>query len=222
MRLGVTSTNWPWNSGSRDGTAPCASPVLAERGGGDRSYTVRVSTEDPQQPSGPSPLPSGSVVPGADIWEDDDDWEPTRVETTWREVTGEDSSWLVEAQVVVHPEDKLRLVGDVPPGEDADVGIELDDDDEREGFGTKLNRWSRTSMMGATLSGIGIGLQKVLNPQDQVQIEIEADADDDDHLDPVKVTLDHEQPDRSVAVLRPWLSEGGGSSRPSHPSSSSD
>ncbi len=161
-------------------------------------------------------------MPGADIWDDDDDWQPTRVETTWREVTGEDASWLVEAQVVVHPDDDLRVADGGSPSEVVDVGIELDDDDDREGFGTKLNRWSRTSMVGATLSGIGIALEKVIYNRDPIQIEIEADADDEDHPDPVEVTLDHERPDRSVAVLRPWLSDGGGSSRPSHPSSSSD
>ncbi len=77
-------------------------------------------------------------------------------------------------------------------------------------------------MVGATLSGIGIALEKVLYTRDPIQIEIQADADDEDHLDPVKVTLDHERPDQSVAVLRPWLADDGESSRPSHPSSSSD
>ena len=124
-------------------------------------------------------------MPGADIWDDDDEWQPTRVETTWREVTGEDESWLVEAQVVVHPEDQSGGLGR-PITTVEVVGIEVDEDDEREGFGTKLNRWSRTSMVGATLSGIGIGLQKVLYAQDPIQIEIQADADDEDHLDPVE------------------------------------
>lgn len=151
-------------------------------------------------------LPTGSVVPGADIWDDDDDWVPEplqlvhssdRVESD--DDDGDDPTWEHEAHVAVHADD--------PGRHDGSDGVEVDDDDDHEAFGSKLQRWSRTSVVGASLAGMGIGLQQVINPRDPIQIEIEADDDEDDHLDPVKVKLDKERPERSVAILRPWLQD---------------
>lgn len=166
-------------------------------------------------PSEPEVLPQGSVVPGADIWDDldDDVADPSGGDgdggltldlETQREIRQsrlaeaewDDESWLTDAQVVAHVEDD--------GAHDGSRGVEADDDESTEAFGTKLQRWGSTSMLGASLSGLGIGLQKVLNPRETTQIEIQVDNDSDDRLDPVEVKLG-ETPDESVAVLRPWL-----------------
>ena len=169
-----------------------------------------MTPRDPDDEIGLTSLPTGSVVPGADIWhDDDDDWVPEPLhlvhsvapdpDASHDEDDAADEAWLVEAHVVVHPDDEGP--------HDGSAGVEVDDDDDREAFGSKVQRWSSTSVLGASLAGIGIGLQKALLPRDPIQIEIEADDDEDDHLDPVKVKLDQERPERSVAVLRPWLQD---------------
>lgn len=166
-------------------------------------------------------LPQGSVVPGADIWDDVDDgsagsvddWDDLVVDMETRrqiqqsrmaEAEWDDASWLAEAHTVAHVDDG--------GAHDGSRGVEADDDDHTEAFGTKIQRWGSTSMLGASLSGIGIGLQKILTPREPIQIEIQVDDDSDDRLDPVEVKLGG-SPDESVALLRPWLREGTGTDR---------
>ncbi len=147
-------------------------------------------------------LPAGSVVPGADIWDDDEDdvidLDERRAheyaeaaDTEW-----DDESWLHDAQVVAHVDDD--------GAHDGSRGVEADDDEDTEAFGTKMQRWGTSSMLGVTLSGVGFGIQKVLEPRETTQIEIRVDDDTSDRLDPVEVKLG-EDPEHSVAVLRPWL-----------------
>ena len=170
-----------------------------------------MTTRDADDEAGLTALPTGSVVPGADIWDDDDDWEPEPlrlVHSVEPEVASgasdldeddsDDEAWLIEAQIVRH-------ASEAP--EDGSAGVVVDDDDDREAFGSKLQRWSGTTALGMTLSGIGLGIEKAIFQRDPMQIEIEVDDDEDDHLDPVKVKLDEERPERSVAVLRPWLQD---------------
>lgn len=159
-------------------------------------------------------LPQGSVVPGADIWDDEpDDVSGEAVDADEvRDAIGrraaeedwdDDEGWLADAQVVAHADD----VG----VHDGSRGVEADDDETNEAFGTKLQRWGTSSVLGASLSGIGIGLGKIFNPQEGTQIEIQVDDDSDDHLDPVEVKLGKD-PEHSVAVLRPWLRDRGSTS----------
>lgn len=169
-----------------------------------------------------SALPSGSVVPGADIWDDDDDLDmeidmeidldidlsvadlserrehdlADAADAEW-----EDEAWLQDAHVVAHVDDDGV--------HDGSRGVEADDDETTEAFGTKMQRWGTSSMLGVTLSGIGFGIDKVLNPRESTQIEIQVDDESDDHLDPVEVKLG-EDPEHSIAVLRPWLRDRGG------------
>lgn len=177
---------------------------------------------DPEDTTAPGVLPQGSVVPGADIWDDDDDDidassdidsdDIVDIETRRQvhqsrmaEAEWDDESWLTEAQIVAHVDDD--------GAHDGSRGVEADDDDHTEAFGTKIQRWGSTSMLGASLSGIGIGLQKILTPREPIQIEIQVDDDSDDHLDPVEVKLGG-SPDESVALLRPWLRERTGADHP--------
>ena len=174
---------------------------------------------DADDRTAPGVLPQGSVVPGADIWDDDDDLIDASNDTETDDVIDietrrqvhqsrlaeaewDDEAWLTEAQVVAHVDDD--------GAHDGSRGVEADDDASQEAFGTKLQRWGSTSMLGASLSGLGIGLDKVLRPREPIQIEIQVDDDSDDHLDPVEVKLGA-SPDESVALLRPWLRDANGS-----------
>lgn len=166
-----------------------------------------MTTEEPVDESTGRVLPAGSVVPGADIWDDDDDGDvigsaerreddlSEDADTEW-----DDETWLQDAHVVAHVDDD---------GEhDGSRGVEGDDDETTEALGTKMQRWGTSSMLGMSLSGIGFGIQKVLEPKASGQIEIRVDDDSNDHLDPVEVKLG-EDPEHSIAVLRPWLRERG-------------
>lgn len=148
-------------------------------------------------------LPQGSVVPGADIWDDDDDVEPIdfteRLDQVGRDAADEewdDQSWLQDAQVVAHVDDDGV--------HDGSRGVEADDDETTEAFGTKMQRWGTSSMLGVTLSGVGFGIQKVLDPRESAEVEIRVDDDTDDRLDPIEVKLGDDPAD-AVAFLRPWL-----------------
>ncbi len=127
-------------------------------------------------------------MPSADIWDDEEEFE-------------RDEAWLVEAQVVVHEPDAPGATDHAKPT----VGA-LYDGREDEALAGRMLRWSRTSAFGAGLAAMGLGIQKVLYPDDPIEIEIQNDTDDDDEpTDPVSVRLDQDHPERSVATLRPWL-----------------
>lgn len=150
-----------------------------------------------------SSLPSGSVVPGADIWDDDDeggvaDFGGHREDVLAAAADAEwdDESWLQDAHVVAHVDDD--------GAHDGSRGVEADDDETTEAFATKVQRWGTSSMLGVTLSGIGFGIQKILDPRKTTEVEIRVDDDTDDRLDPVEVKLG-DDPEHSIAVLRPWL-----------------
>ncbi len=163
-------------------------------------------------------------MPGADIWDDDD--EPVEDQSAGAEVielgdrlpgvldgteaggdvddddVDEDETWLIEAQVVPRVDDEGP--------HDGSRGVEVDEEDSDEAFGSKLQRWGATSVLGASLSGIGLGIDKAVFGRESTQIEIEADDDDDGRRDPIQVKLDPDDPDRSVAVLRPWMEHPSG------------
>lgn len=192
----------------RTGGCTHSRPVTGER------YDDLVDDTGSEETTATSALPQGSVVPGADIWDDDDDdltgddagsthvidLESERRDLDARSADEEwdDDSWLTEAQVVAHVDDDGV--------HDGSRGVEADDDDTTEAFGTKMQRWGTSSMLGASLSGLGLGLQQVLRPKETTQIEIRVEDDTDDDLDPIEVRLG-DVPEDSVAVLRPWLAD---------------
>lgn len=125
---------------------------------------------------------AGGIVPSGDLWDEDED---------------DDESWMHDAQSVAHHDDDGK--------HDGSRGVEADDDETTEAFGSKMQRWAGTSVLGASLAGFGIAIDKVLFDRDPTQIEIQSESDDDGHLDPIQVKLSKDHPEESVAVLRPWL-----------------
>lgn len=126
-----------------------------------------------------------SIVPGAEIWDDDDD------------------TWIHDAQTVVHPSDSGP--------HDGSRGVEADDDDTTLALGSKIQRWAGSSALGASLAGFGIAIDKVLFDRDPTQIEIQAEDDTDSHPKPIQVKINENDPQASMAVLRPWLNDQGDS-----------
>lgn len=151
---------------------------------GTRSYTEQVTTGHDDRNG---ELPSGSVVPSADIWDDD-------------ESTGQGEAWLVEAQVVVHESD--ATAGDVTGKLADDL---LYDGREDQAAAGRMLQWGRSNAFGAGLAAIGLGIEKAVFAKEQIEIEIQHEADDDEPDKPLTVDLDQDHPERSVATLRPWL-----------------
>ena len=74
---------------------------------------------------------------------------------------------------------------------------------------TAFESWRRRSATGALLTGIALGLQHALDQQQEppaIVQEVPGGPPGDD--EPWSVQLDHEHPEESVVVIRPWLFEG--------------
>ena len=143
-------------------------------------------------------LPAGSVVPSADIWDDDDDWEPGHDDTY---VMAPDGTWVSATSVA-----DVDYTGDDPDAVAA--ALEADptyDGRTDEAAASRVSKWGKSNLAGLGLSAIGFGIQKVLEPQNPVEIEMQVDDNSGDPDGPINVVLDQDHPENSVATVRPWL-----------------
>lgn len=62
--------------------------------------------------------------------------------------------------------------------------------------------WSRSSLLGAVITGSALGLREVLDPPHEEQIVVEVDADGEPHDLPVRLLLDPDDPRGSLCVVR--------------------
>ena len=67
---------------------------------------------------------------------------------------------------------------------------------------SRLVAWSRSSLLGAVITGSALGLQEVLQPKRDEQIVIEVDADGEPHDLPVRLVLDPDDPSGSLCFVR--------------------
>jgi len=79
---------------------------------------------------------------------------------------------------------------------------------EPSGFGeerpmpSRLVTWSRSSLLGAVITGSALGLREVLEPRRDDQIVIEVDADGEPHELPIRLMLDPDDPSGSLCIIR--------------------
>ena len=67
---------------------------------------------------------------------------------------------------------------------------------------SKVSRWSRSTAIGMVLTGFALGLQEVLDPEDERQIVIEVDDEGvAPHL-PIQLFLDPDSPAGSLCLVR--------------------
>lgn len=90
---------------------------------------------------------------------------------------------------------------------DAEVIAALDAWEAEEGASapplpSRLVTWSRSSLLGAVITGSVLGLREVLDPPRDVQIVVEVDADGEPHDLPVRLLLDPDDPAGSLCVVR--------------------
>ncbi|WP_426571707.1 hypothetical protein [Aquihabitans sp. McL0605] len=67
---------------------------------------------------------------------------------------------------------------------------------------SKLVAWSRSSLLGAVITGSALGLREVLEPKRDEQIVIEVDADGEPHDLPIRLILDPDDPAGSLCIVR--------------------
>lgn len=67
---------------------------------------------------------------------------------------------------------------------------------------SRLVSWSRSSLLGAVITGSALGLREVLEPRRDEQIVIEVDADGEPHDLPIRLLLDPDDPSGSLCIVR--------------------
>lgn len=67
---------------------------------------------------------------------------------------------------------------------------------------SRVVKWSRSSAMGAVMTGLALGLKEVLEPKRDTAIVIEVDADGEPHDLPIRLMLDPDDPSGSLCIVR--------------------
>ena len=67
---------------------------------------------------------------------------------------------------------------------------------------SKVSRWSRSTALGMVLTGFALGLQEVLDPEDERQIVIEVDDEGTAPHLPIQLFLDPDSPAGSLCLVR--------------------
>ena len=67
---------------------------------------------------------------------------------------------------------------------------------------SKVSRWSRSTAIGMVLTGFALGLQEVLDPEEERQIVIEVDDEGTAPHLPIQLFLDPDSPSGSLCLVR--------------------
>ena len=67
---------------------------------------------------------------------------------------------------------------------------------------SRLVTWSRSSLLGAVITGSALGIREVIEPRRDEQIVIEVDADGEPLGLPVRLVLDPDDPAGSLCIVR--------------------
>ncbi|MEZ5138361.1 MAG: hypothetical protein R2711_06225 [Acidimicrobiales bacterium] len=84
--------------------------------------------------------------------------------------------------------------------------VEVAETDEegvaRPGGPSRVASWSRSSLLGAVMTGYALGLREILDPPTDEQIVIEVDASGEPHDLPIRLLLDPDSPQGSLCIVR--------------------
>ena len=95
-------------------------------------------------------------------------------------------------------------------GDGAEGGAGGDRAESPEGS-LRFDRWRRRSAAGAMMTGIAFGLQEALErKRKEVPIVQQADGDPSGPKGPIELRFDPDHPEKTVAVIRPWLMDEQG------------
>jgi hypothetical protein len=74
----------------------------------------------------------------------------------------------------------------------------------------RFDRWRRRSAAGAMMTGIAFGMQEALDrKRKEAPIVQQVDGDPSGPQGPIELQFDPDHPEKTVAVIRPWLMDGG-------------
>jgi hypothetical protein len=106
----------------------------------------------------------------------------------------------------IQTEDGLDVIADDgvhPDGDETGIGEPVDDAPP-----TRFDR-VRRSTAGVMMTGIALGLQDALElPKKQPAFVIKASGQPDGPQGPIDLSFDPDDPSNTVAVIRPWLTDG--------------
>lgn len=66
---------------------------------------------------------------------------------------------------------------------------------------SRMTSWSRKTAMGAVLTGFALGIQEVLDPEEERAIVIEVDASGEPRDLPIQLILDPDSPVGSLCIV---------------------
>lgn len=138
---------------------------------------------------GPPPRASGPAAVGAE--------DPGPGGTTVASVDDQDE---VEGEVVPGPVEGH-------PAADPESGGEAST--ETPGDPLRFDRWRRRSAAGAMMTGIAFGMQEALDRKRKEPPIVQQVDGDPGPEGPIELQFDPEHPEKTVAVIRPWLMHEG-------------
>jgi hypothetical protein len=111
-------------------------------------------------------------------------------------------------------DDDEELGGDVEEPVEGDSPVDLESGEEASAEppedSLRFDRWRRRSAAGAMMTGIAFGMQEALDrKRKEVPIVQQVDGDPGPQ-GPIELQFDPEHPEKTVAVIRPWLMDSGG------------
>ncbi|HWF22005.1 MAG TPA: hypothetical protein VG226_07660 [Acidimicrobiales bacterium] len=123
-------------------------------------------------------------------------------------------------------DDDEEVGGEVVPGPVEDQGSvepESGGEPSRETPGDPLrfDRWRRRSAAGAMMTGIAFGMQEALDRKRKEPPIVQQVDGDPGPQGPIELQFDPDHPEKTVAVIRPWLMNDG-SSAADEPDGTSD
>ena len=111
-------------------------------------------------------------------------------------------------------DDDQEVAGEVVPPVEGDPPVDPESGGEasRETPGDPLrfDRWRRRSAAGAMMTGIAFGMQEALDRKRKEPPIVQQVDGDPGPQGPIELQFDPDHPEKTVAVIRPWLMPEGG------------
>ncbi len=104
----------------------------------------------------------------------------------------------------IPPEVDPDVLALLEPWNQPDDEVDGDDDEARPVVGgpSRVASWSRSSLLGAVMTGYALGLREILDPPAEEQIVVEVDASGEPHDLPIRLLLDPDSPEGSLCIVR--------------------